>query len=128
MHRRSQHPFLACVFGSSDRAERAPQEGPSRGRSSVFAFALLQSLLAALPRQVLVAAGRESIDRSTPDDPKRWLRYHDENIIHVISLEHFTQDETRTYLAKRGITDPTQVLRASHQASLRIPPRNKIYL
>jgi tetratricopeptide (TPR) repeat protein len=58
---------------------------------------------------VLVVAGREAIDRSTPDDPKRWLHYHDENVIHVISLERFTQDETQTYLAERGITDPTQV-------------------
>jgi tetratricopeptide (TPR) repeat protein len=58
---------------------------------------------------VLVVAGREVIDRSTPDDPKRWLHYHDENIIHVISLERFTQAETQTYLAERGITDPTQV-------------------
>jgi len=58
---------------------------------------------------VLVVAGREAIDRSTPDDPKRWLRYHDENEIHLISLERFTQDETRAYLAERGITDPTQV-------------------
>jgi len=58
---------------------------------------------------VLVVAGREPIDRSTPDDPKRWLRYHDENEIHLIALEHFTQDETRTYLAEREITDPAQV-------------------
>jgi tetratricopeptide (TPR) repeat protein len=58
---------------------------------------------------VLIVAGRESIDRSTPDDPKRWLHYHDENVIHLISLERFTQDETRTYLAEREITDPTQV-------------------
>jgi len=58
---------------------------------------------------VLVVAGREPIDRSTPDDPKRWLRYHEEKVIHLISLEHFTQDETRTYLAERGITDPAQV-------------------
>ncbi len=58
---------------------------------------------------VLVVAGRETIDRSTPDDPKRWLHYHDENVIHLISLEGFTQDETQMYLAERGITHPTQV-------------------
>ena len=56
---------------------------------------------------VIVIAGRDSIEQSTPSDPKRWLRYRDNDIIYLINLDSFTEDETRAYLAERGITDPS---------------------
>src|SRR5258708_4505523 len=58
---------------------------------------------------VLVMAGRTSIERATPDGPKRWLRYRDTQVMHTISLNSFTQEETRIYLAQRGINDPERV-------------------
>lgn len=58
---------------------------------------------------VLVVAGRDPLDRSTPDGPKRWLPYLEDGIIHAISLDSFTEDETRAYLAKRGITDSDRI-------------------
>lgn len=58
---------------------------------------------------VLVVAGRDPIERATPDGPKRWLPYLDDGIIHTISLDSFTEEETRAYLAKRGITDPERI-------------------
>jgi tetratricopeptide (TPR) repeat protein len=67
-------------------------------------------LLAAISNNVvLVVAGRDPLERSTPDGPKRWLPYLDEGIIHSLSLDSFTEDETRAYLAKRGITDPERI-------------------
>jgi hypothetical protein len=57
---------------------------------------------------VLVVAGRDPIDRSIPDNPKGWLPYYDDNTIYSISLNNFTEEETRAYLTKRGITDPTR--------------------
>jgi hypothetical protein len=58
---------------------------------------------------VLVVAGRDPIEQSTPDDLKRWLPYHNNNVIYSISLNGFTKEETRLYLAERGITDPGSV-------------------
>ncbi len=53
---------------------------------------------------VLVIAGRDPIERSTPYDPKRWLPYHDDNTIYSISLDSFTEEETYNYLVTRSIT------------------------
>jgi tetratricopeptide (TPR) repeat protein len=58
---------------------------------------------------VLVVAGRDPIERSTPDGPKRWLPYLDDLIIYFISLDSFTEDETRSYLAKRGINESDRI-------------------
>ena len=58
---------------------------------------------------VLVAAGRVPLDRSLPDDPKRWLPYHDSETIYYISLNSFSEAETRAYLARRDITDTIEV-------------------
>ena len=58
---------------------------------------------------VLVIAGRDRIDHSTADGPKRWLMYYDSNTIYSLSLNGFTEDETRTYLAARNITDPDRI-------------------
>src|SRR6266568_4388709 len=58
---------------------------------------------------VVVVAGRDPLDRATPDGPKRWLPYLDDGVIYSISLDSFTEDETRAYLAKRGITDPDRI-------------------
>jgi len=55
---------------------------------------------------VLVVAGRDPIEQSTPDDPKRWLPSLGNHIIYSISLDSFTWDETRAYLDERRITDP----------------------
>ncbi len=56
---------------------------------------------------VLVVAGRDSLENSLPDDPKRWLPYRDNDVISFINLNSFTEDETRAYLAARGVTDLT---------------------
>ena len=58
---------------------------------------------------VLVVAGRDPIERSIPAEPKRWLPYLDNQVIYSISLDSFTEDETRSYLAKRGITDSDRI-------------------
>jgi tetratricopeptide (TPR) repeat protein len=58
---------------------------------------------------VLVVAGRDPLEHSTPNDPKRWLPYHDSGTIYSISLNSFTKDETHAYLTKRGITDPSRI-------------------
>jgi Cdc6-like AAA superfamily ATPase len=58
---------------------------------------------------VLVIAGRYPIEKSIPGGFKRWLPYHDSNTIYSISLEKFTEEETRLYLARRGITDPDRI-------------------
>jgi tetratricopeptide (TPR) repeat protein len=55
---------------------------------------------------VLVVAGRDSLEHSLPDDPKRWLPYRDNDVISFMSLNSFTEEETRAYLAARGVTDP----------------------
>lgn len=58
---------------------------------------------------VLVIAGRDPLEQSTPDGPKRWLPYLDNHTIHSISLEGFTREETRLYLEERGITQPDHI-------------------
>ena len=58
---------------------------------------------------VLVIAGRDALEDTTPDDPKRWLPYRDSNTIYPISLNSFTEEETRRYLAERGITDAERI-------------------
>ncbi len=58
---------------------------------------------------VLVVAGRDPIERSTPAGLKRWLPYLDDQIIYSISLDSFTEIETRAFLAKRGITDSDRI-------------------
>ncbi len=58
---------------------------------------------------VLVIAGRDPLEQSTPDDPKRWLRYHDSGTIYSIALNSFTEEETRAYLEERGMTDPDRI-------------------
>ena len=58
---------------------------------------------------VLMIAGRDPIERSHPEDTKRWLPYIDNENIYWIPLNSFTEDETRTYLTKRNITDPEHI-------------------
>src|SRR5947209_8695195 len=58
---------------------------------------------------VLVVAGRDPIEHTSPDDPKRWLSYCDDGIIYWMSLNSFTEDETRMYLVKKGITDVERI-------------------
>lgn len=58
---------------------------------------------------VLVIAGRDSIEYSTPDDPKRWLKYRDDQVIYSIPLKNLTEDQTREYLAIRGITEEGRI-------------------
>ena len=58
---------------------------------------------------VLGIVGRDRLDHSTPDGPKRWLTYYDSNTIYPLSLDGFTEDETCTYLAARNITDPDRI-------------------
>ncbi|GAC1353891.1 MAG: hypothetical protein NVS4B11_23340 [Ktedonobacteraceae bacterium] len=58
---------------------------------------------------VLLTAGRIPIERSLPDDPKRWLPYHDSNSMYSICLNSFTEEETHTYLARRSITDLAKI-------------------
>ncbi len=54
---------------------------------------------------VLVITGRDSLEHSTPEDPKRWLPYRDDHTLYSISLNSFTKEETHIYLAERGITN-----------------------
>ncbi len=58
---------------------------------------------------VLVIAGRDPLEHSTPADPKRWLPYRDNNTICSISLDSFTEEETRSYLSERGIIDNERI-------------------
>ena len=58
---------------------------------------------------VLMIAGRDPIERSQPEDAKRWLPYIDNEIIYWIPLNSFTEDETRDFLTKRNITDPDRI-------------------
>jgi tetratricopeptide (TPR) repeat protein len=69
---------------------------------------------------VLVIAGRDSLDHSLPDDPKGWLPYYDRGDVYSMPLKSFTEDETRVYLAGRGITDPARIA-AIWQLSLGLP-------
>ncbi len=56
---------------------------------------------------VLVVAGRDALAYATPGDAKRWLSY--DETIYSMALNSFTEDETRAYLAERGITDATRM-------------------
>jgi tetratricopeptide (TPR) repeat protein len=58
---------------------------------------------------VLIIAGRDPVERSHPEDTKRWLPYIDNEIIYWIPLNSFTEDETRSYLVTRNITDPDRI-------------------
>src|SRR5436305_5462819 len=58
---------------------------------------------------VLLIAGRDPLEYSTPVDPKRWLPYRDDNTIYSISLDSFTQEETRSYLAERSIIEDDRI-------------------
>lgn len=58
---------------------------------------------------VLVTAGRDGIEHSTSDGLKPWLPYLASESIYSISLDSFTADETRSYLAQQGIVDADQV-------------------
>ena len=69
---------------------------------------------------VLVIAGRDSIEVSLPDDPKRWLPLLDSDSIHLVSLNAFTTEETQAYLEQRGITDPERI-RQINQLSRGLP-------
>ena len=54
---------------------------------------------------ILIIAGRDSIERTTSEDPKQWLSYRDNGILYQINLSSFTKDETHSYLKERGIID-----------------------
>ncbi len=58
---------------------------------------------------IILTAGRIPIERSLPDDPKRWLPYRDNKIISSISLGSFSFQETQAYLEQRGITTPERI-------------------
>lgn len=58
---------------------------------------------------VLMIAGRDPIERSISYDTKRWLPYIDNETIYWIPLNTFTEDETRSYLIERNITDPERI-------------------
>jgi len=58
---------------------------------------------------VLVVAGRDPLEHAAPDHLKRWLPLYENNTIYSISLNAFTEDETRVYLIERGITDPARM-------------------
>jgi tetratricopeptide (TPR) repeat protein len=61
------------------------------------------------PNVVLVIAGRDPIEHSTSDDFIHWLPYYDDQTIYSITLNSFSQDETRHYLDKRGITEQNRI-------------------
>jgi tetratricopeptide (TPR) repeat protein len=63
---------------------------------------------------VLVIAGRDPIEHTSSNDPKRWLPFCDDGTIYWISLNSFTEDETHMYLVKRGITDADQLANIWH--------------
>ncbi len=72
-------------------------------RTGVFLEPWLLSLLEGrfgdVPAHVIfVIGGRE------PLDPSRWTAY--EQLIHRVRLSPFTEEELRTYLERKGITDP----------------------
>lgn len=63
---------------------------------------------------VLVISGRTSLENSVPEMRKRWLPYIDNDVMHTISLNSFTEAETRSYLEQRGIVDPASVTKIWH--------------
>ena len=58
---------------------------------------------------VLVVAGREQIEQSTPGSFKQWLSYIDDDTIYWIPLSSFSQEETVAFLKQRNITDPERI-------------------
>ncbi|MBV8822229.1 MAG: tetratricopeptide repeat protein, partial [Ktedonobacteraceae bacterium] len=68
------------------------------------------------PNVVLVVAGRDSIESSTFDDPKRWLPYLDNQDIYLMTLNSFTEQETQAFLERRGIADPTKISQIWHMS------------
>src|SRR5205807_1805081 len=58
---------------------------------------------------VLVIAGRDTLERSVSDSPKRWLPYFDDGVIYTLRLETFSLAETNAYLMERGISDPGEI-------------------
>jgi tetratricopeptide (TPR) repeat protein len=60
---------------------------------------------------VLVIAGRDPVERSIPEYTKHWLPNCYNETIYWIPLNTFTEDETRSYLIKRDITDPNRIAR-----------------
>lgn len=60
---------------------------------------------------VLIIAGRDPLDRSAPGDPKQWLPYYDDNIIHSILLDSFNKEETLTFLSTKNVIDPILINR-----------------
>jgi tetratricopeptide (TPR) repeat protein len=60
---------------------------------------------------VLVIAGRDSLDRLTPGDAKRWFAYYEDHTIYYQSLSGFTDEETRSYLSLHGIKDSKKIER-----------------
>ncbi len=65
---------------------------------------------------VLVVAGRDSIEHSTHEDPKRWLPYLDNKDIYLIALPTFTEQETTAYLKGRGISEPAKIRQIWHMS------------
>ena len=62
---------------------------------------------------VLVISGRDSIESSLPNDPKRWLPFIDSGIVYLMSLNAFKEEEIQMYLQRRGITDPEKIRNVS---------------
>jgi tetratricopeptide (TPR) repeat protein len=59
---------------------------------------------------VLVVAGRDPLAQTNPSDPKRWLPYvESQSLYYSIPLAHFNLDDTRAYLAQRGIVEVARV-------------------
>jgi tetratricopeptide (TPR) repeat protein len=57
---------------------------------------------------VLVVAGRDPVESSTPNDSKLWLPYCESDTIYWITLNSFTEPETHVYLESRGIMNTAQ--------------------
>lgn len=59
---------------------------------------------------VLVIASRQPLDQYTADGPNDWGAYLEQEALHSMPLQVFTESEASEYLAKRGNLDPTRVL------------------
>lgn len=105
------HAFLEELNRLTDAQVVLPSLGRKRHRRVLLFFDtfeqlaifvtpwLLDSFLPAPIRNqvVLIVAGRDPIERATADGPRRWLPYLEGHVICSLSLESFTEDETRTY-------------------------------
>ncbi|NWJ96730.1 MAG: tetratricopeptide repeat protein, partial [Chloroflexi bacterium] len=58
---------------------------------------------------VLVFAGREALETSIPQEPKRWLPYLQDETTWAFSLDPFSYEETCEFLKERGITDQAHI-------------------